>query len=33
MRGFFTEARLLLVGIPVFLWTMIPLYHLTLFAI
>ena len=33
MRGFFTEARLLLVGIPVFLWTMVPLYHLTLFAI
>ena len=33
MRKFFTEARLLLVGIPVFLWTMIPLYHLMLFAI
>ena len=28
-----TEAKLLLVGIPVFLWTMIPVYHLFLFAI
>ncbi|WP_375460730.1 carbohydrate ABC transporter permease [uncultured Enterovirga sp.] len=28
-----TEAKLLLVGIPVFIWTMIPLYHLFLFAI
>jgi multiple sugar transport system permease protein len=28
-----TEAKLLLVGIPVFLWTMIPIYHLFLFAI
>ena len=28
-----TEAQLLLVGIPVFLWTMIPIYHLFLFAI
>jgi multiple sugar transport system permease protein len=27
------ETRLLLVGIPVFLWTMIPIYHLFLFAI
>ena len=27
------EARLLLVGIPVLLWTMIPVYHLFLFAI
>ena len=27
------EARLLLIGIPVFLWTMIPIYHLFLFAI
>jgi len=27
------EARLLLIGIPVFLWTMIPVYHLFLFAI
>lgn len=28
-----TEAKLLLIGIPVFLWTMIPIYHLILFAI
>src|SRR5262245_19021572 len=27
------EAKLLLVGIPVFLWTMFPIYHLFLFAI
>jgi multiple sugar transport system permease protein len=27
------EARLLLIGIPVFLWTIIPIYHLFLFAI
>src|SRR5678815_3153540 len=28
-----TEAKLLLVGIPVFIWTMLPIYHLVLFAI
>ena len=27
------EAKLLLIGIPVFLWTMIPIYHMILFAI
>ncbi|MEN9538389.1 MAG: hypothetical protein RLZZ126_624, partial [Pseudomonadota bacterium] len=27
------EAKLLLVGIPVFLWTVIPVYHMFLFAI
>ena len=27
------EARLLLIGIPVLLWTLIPVYHLFLFAI
>ena len=27
------EAQLLLVGIPVLLWTLIPIYHLFLFAI
>jgi multiple sugar transport system permease protein len=27
------EAKLLLIGIPVFIWTMIPIYHLFLFAI
>jgi multiple sugar transport system permease protein len=33
MRKYLTEARLLLVGIPVLLWTMIPIYHLLLFAL
>ena len=28
-----TEAKLLLIGIPVLFWTMIPIYHLVLFAI
>jgi multiple sugar transport system permease protein len=28
-----TEAKLLLVGIPVLLWTMLPIYHMVLFAI
>lgn len=32
-RSVATEAKLLLIGIPVFLWTMIPIYHLFLFAI
>jgi multiple sugar transport system permease protein len=32
-RSVATEAKLLLIGIPVFLWTMIPIYHLVLFAI
>jgi multiple sugar transport system permease protein len=27
------EAKLLLIGIPLFLWTIIPVYHLVLFAI
>ncbi len=27
------EARLLLIGVPLFLWTIIPVYHLFLFAI
>jgi multiple sugar transport system permease protein len=27
------ESRLLLIGIPVLLWTLIPVYHLALFAI
>ena len=27
------EAKLLLIGIPVFLWTIIPVYHMFLFAI
>ncbi|MCC7041381.1 MAG: carbohydrate ABC transporter permease [Burkholderiales bacterium] len=28
-----TEAKLLLIGIPVALWTLLPIYHLALFAI
>ncbi len=32
-RAVGAEARLLLIGIPVFLWTMIPIYHLFLFSI
>src|SRR6184192_2135161 len=33
LKGVTTEAKLLLVGIPVLLWTMLPIYHLFLFAI
>jgi multiple sugar transport system permease protein len=33
LRDVATEAKLLLIGIPVLLWTMLPLYHLFLFAI
>ena len=32
-RSVTTEAKLLLVGIPVFIWTMLPIYNLFLFAI
>ncbi|NBS09425.1 MAG: carbohydrate ABC transporter permease [Betaproteobacteria bacterium] len=32
-RSTMTEAKLLLIGIPLFLWTMIPVYHLVLFSI
>src|SRR3954452_6679673 len=28
-----TEAKLLLIGVPIFLWTMLPIYHLFLFSI
>ena len=28
-----SEAKLLLIGIPVLLWTLIPIYHMVLFAI
>ena len=28
-----TEARLLLIGIPVLIWTLLPIYHIVLFAI
>ena len=33
LRKVTAEAKLLLVGIPVLLWTMLPIYHLFLFAI
>ncbi len=32
-KKFMTEAGLLLIGIPVFLWTVIPVYHMLLFAL
>jgi multiple sugar transport system permease protein len=33
IRTVAAEAKLLLIGIPVFLWTMLPIYHLFLFSI
>jgi multiple sugar transport system permease protein len=33
MKKFWTETRLLLIGIPVLIWTLLPIYHLFLFAI
>lgn len=33
LRTATTEAKLLLIGIPVFIWTMLPIYHLFLFSI
>jgi multiple sugar transport system permease protein len=33
MRRLMNEAGLWLIGIPVFLWTMLPLYHMMLFAL
>ena len=32
LRETTTEAKLLLIGIPVLIWTLIPLYHMALFA-
>src|SRR5215469_12645753 len=32
-RAIATEAKLLLIGIPVLLWTILPIYHMVLFAI
>ncbi|WP_342360470.1 carbohydrate ABC transporter permease [Terrarubrum flagellatum] len=32
LRSITTEAKLLLIGIPVFIWTILPIYHLALFA-
>lgn len=33
LKAVTNEAKLLLIGIPVFLWTMIPIYHMFLFSI
>ncbi|MBN9063028.1 MAG: ABC transporter permease [Rhizobiales bacterium 65-9] len=33
LRNVANEAKLLLIGIPVFIWTILPIYHLVLFAI
>jgi len=33
LRAVTAEAKLLLIGIPVLLWTMLPIYHLFLFSI
>ncbi len=33
LKSVTTEAKLLLIGIPVLLWTLIPIYHMVLFAI
>ncbi len=33
LRAVLEEGRLLLIGIPVLIWTMIPIYHLFLFSI
>jgi multiple sugar transport system permease protein len=32
-RSVTTEAKLLLIGIPVFIWTLLPVYHMFLFSI
>ena len=33
LKSVTTEAKLLLIGIPLLIWTMIPIYHMFLFAI
>jgi multiple sugar transport system permease protein len=33
LRAISNEAKLLLIGIPVLIWTLLPIYHLFLFAI
>ena len=33
MRRIVSEARLVLIGIPVLIWTLLPIYHLFLFSI
>ena len=32
-RTITNEAKLLLIGIPVLIWTLLPIYHMALFAI
>jgi multiple sugar transport system permease protein len=32
-KGITTEAKLLLIGIPVIIWTLLPIYHIFLFSI
>jgi len=32
-KSFLSEAQLLLIGIPVLLWTLVPIYHMVLFSI
>jgi multiple sugar transport system permease protein len=33
LRAFTTEAKLLLIGVPVLIWTLLPIYHLVLFSL
>jgi multiple sugar transport system permease protein len=33
LKSVTTEAKLLLIGIPVLIWTLLPIYHLVLFAL
>ena len=33
LKSISAEARLLLIGVPLFVWTIIPIYHMVLFAI
>ncbi len=33
LKNVAAEAKLLLIGVPVLIWTMLPIYHLVLFAI
>jgi len=33
LRQVTAEAKLLLIGIPVLIWTLLPIYHLFLFSI
>jgi multiple sugar transport system permease protein len=33
LKSVTTEAKLLLIAVPVLLWTLLPIYHMVLFAI